>query len=149
MNQATIKTPCVGICSTGIGDDVCRGCKRYAHEVTAWNSYTHAEKSLIENRLVSLLTRIIENKLVITDDSLLKWQLQVQAVNVSRHRNLHCQAYELVKAGPSNIRNLEEFGLRLSPEAAGQTLKQVCDDIDREFYTLSVAHFERYFSHFA
>lgn len=149
MNPQTIKTPCVGICSTGIGDDVCRGCKRYAHEVTAWNGYSYQEKVLVEGRLVSLLTRIIENKFIIANEELLKWQLQVQAVNVSRHRNLHCQAYELVKAGPSNIRNVEDFGLKLTSEAAGLSLKQVCDDIDREFYALSVAHYERYFMNFA
>ena len=149
INVPTIKTPCVGICSTGIGDNVCRGCKRYAHEVTAWNSYGYKEKALIEGRLVSLLTRIIENKFIIINESLLKWQLQVQPVNVSKHRNLYCQAYELVKSGPSNIRRLEEFGLRLTAETSGLPLKQVCEDIDQEFYALSVAHFERYFINFA
>ncbi|HMW48455.1 MAG TPA: DUF1289 domain-containing protein, partial [Cellvibrionaceae bacterium] len=23
-----VRTPCIGVCSTGIGDVVCRGCKR-------------------------------------------------------------------------------------------------------------------------
>lgn len=149
INAPIIKTPCVGICSTGIGDDVCRGCKRYAHEVIDWNGYGYKEKELIERRLVTLLTRIIENKLVIIDEERLKWQLQVQPVNISKHRNLFCQAYELVKAGPSQIRNLEDFGLKLTLEAKGLPLKQVCEDIDREFYALSVAHYERYFMNFA
>ncbi|MDC1160500.1 DUF1289 domain-containing protein, partial [Luminiphilus sp.] len=27
---APIRTPCIGVCSTGVGDVVCRGCKRFA-----------------------------------------------------------------------------------------------------------------------
>lgn len=149
MNPLTIKTPCVGICSTGIGDDVCRGCKRYAHEVIDWNSYDYHEKAVIEARLVSLLTRIIENKLFIFDENLLKWQIQVQPITVSAHRNLYCQAYELLRAGASQIRQLEHFGLGLLPEVSQKPLKSVCEEIDQEFYALSVAHFERYFRNFA
>ncbi|MEC7008614.1 MAG: DUF1289 domain-containing protein, partial [Pseudomonadota bacterium] len=37
MNLKPIKTPCIGVCSTGIGDSVCRGCKRFSHEVIHWN----------------------------------------------------------------------------------------------------------------
>ncbi|MEM9624509.1 MAG: DUF1289 domain-containing protein, partial [Pseudomonadota bacterium] len=35
----TKRTPCVGICSTTYGDLVCRGCKRFAHEIVQWNAY--------------------------------------------------------------------------------------------------------------
>ena len=38
------RTPCVGICSTTYGDDVCRGCKRFIHEVINWNSFKPEEK---------------------------------------------------------------------------------------------------------
>ncbi|MCF8976542.1 DUF1289 domain-containing protein, partial [Pseudomonas edaphica] len=33
MSNQAIKTPCVGLCSTVYGDLVCRGCKRFHHEV--------------------------------------------------------------------------------------------------------------------
>jgi predicted Fe-S protein YdhL (DUF1289 family) len=36
-------TPCIGVCSTGIGDVVCRGCKRYAQEVIHWNGYSEQQ----------------------------------------------------------------------------------------------------------
>lgn len=39
MPNQTIKTPCVGLCSTVYGDLVCRGCKRFHHEVIHWNGY--------------------------------------------------------------------------------------------------------------
>ncbi len=149
MNLVHIKTPCVGICSTGIGDDVCRGCKRYAHEVIDWNGYTYSQKAHIEVRLVTLLTQIIQNKFIITDEERLKWQIQNQPVTVSKHRNLYCQAYELLKAGASQIKNLDNFGLQLMPEFENFSIKMICDDVDHEFYTLSVAHYQRYFHNFA
>ena len=46
-----IRTPCIGVCSTGIGDAVCRGCKRFAHEVIDWNGYSQAQKEAIDARL--------------------------------------------------------------------------------------------------
>ncbi|MCA4075779.1 DUF1289 domain-containing protein, partial [Pseudomonas kurunegalensis] len=36
MSNKSIKTPCVGLCSTVYGDTVCRGCKRFHHEVINW-----------------------------------------------------------------------------------------------------------------
>ena len=44
MSNQTIKTPCVGLCSTVYGDLVCRGCKRFHHEVIQWNGYNEEEK---------------------------------------------------------------------------------------------------------
>jgi predicted Fe-S protein YdhL (DUF1289 family) len=37
-------TPCVGICSTAIGDDVCRGCARTFGEISFWGELSQAEK---------------------------------------------------------------------------------------------------------
>ena len=33
-----INTPCIGICSTVYGDEVCRGCKRRFKEIIDWNN---------------------------------------------------------------------------------------------------------------
>lgn len=43
MSNQTIKTPCIGLCSTVYGDLVCRGCKRFHHEVIQWNGYGEEE----------------------------------------------------------------------------------------------------------
>lgn len=149
MNLPVIKTPCVGICSTGIGDDVCRGCKRYAHEVIDWNSYSHAQKAAIEERLVKLLTTIIDSKFHIVDEQRLQWQINNQPVMVPKHRNLSCQAYSLIKAGASSITDIADFGLAVYPEWQQTSLKQLCQIIDEDFYALSVAHFQRYYRQFA
>ena len=75
-----MKTPCIGVCSTGIGDRVCRGCKRFAHEVIHWNSYTGEQKQLIEQRLADFLSRCVQNKLQVTDSQRLRSQLDAWRV---------------------------------------------------------------------
>ena len=140
-----VKTPCIGICSTALGDDVCRGCKRYAQEVIDWNSYSIVQQQRIEERLVTLLTQLIQNKIHVTDEALLRWQISVQAVDVPKHRNVYCQAYALIKAGAKQISTLEAFGLCLQPEYRSQSVAQICHDIDAEFYALSVAYYQRAF----
>jgi hypothetical protein len=140
-----VKTPCVGICSTGIGDDVCRGCKRYKHEVIDWNAYSLEEKQSIELRLTTLLTTIMQSKLQIIDEALLQYQLSMQPVNVPSHRNLYCQLFELIKAGASQIERPKDFGFTVRPAFAGLSLKKLYEQMDQEFYQLSVGHYQRYF----
>ncbi|RLA46482.1 MAG: DUF1289 domain-containing protein, partial [Gammaproteobacteria bacterium] len=62
-----LSTPCIGICSSGMGDDVCRGCKRFAYEVIDWNAYTEQERQLIKERLDNFLIKIITLKLQLVD----------------------------------------------------------------------------------
>ena len=71
MNRS-VKTPCIGVCSTVFGDDVCRGCKRFQHEVIQWNSYSDSEKGSVLNRLEILKTQIMQSKVLISDETLLK-----------------------------------------------------------------------------
>jgi predicted Fe-S protein YdhL (DUF1289 family) len=63
MPNQTIKTPCVGLCSTVYGDLVCRGCKRYHHEVIQWNGYNADEKQAVWLRLEQLLVQVMASKL--------------------------------------------------------------------------------------
>lgn len=145
MIHKTIKTPCVGICSTGIGDNVCRGCKRFGYEVINWNSYSQEQKRIIDARLEHFLTQIVQSKLKITDEAKLLWQIEYQRVRVTDHRNLYCKAYELLKTGGNSITNPDDFGLKVQPEYATTPIKDLCKLIDTEFFTLSDAHYQRYF----
>jgi len=44
-------SPCVGICSTAIGDEICIGCGRSFNEVNQWNTLSDKEKHAINRRL--------------------------------------------------------------------------------------------------
>jgi len=66
MNKS-VKTPCIGVCSTVFGDEVCRGCKRFQHEIIQWNGYDDAAKRSVLNRLELLKVQIEEIKVKATN----------------------------------------------------------------------------------
>ena len=63
----SVKTPCIGVCSTVFGDEVCRGCKRFQNEVIDWNGYEDSQKTAVLTRLESLKTQIMQSKITIVD----------------------------------------------------------------------------------
>jgi uncharacterized protein len=144
MLDHTVKTPCIGVCSTGIGDTVCRGCKRFSHEVIAWNSYSHEQKKVIDRRLSDFLAQCVSNKLQVTDPALLQWQLDVQQVRYSTHHGEYCWVFSLLKAGAGQIENTAEYGFEVDLRYRDVTLGQLLESIDQEFFTLSEAHYDRY-----
>lgn len=144
MIERTVKTPCIGVCSTGIGDRVCRGCKRFAHEVINWNSYTESQKQLIEERLSQFLSQCTRNKLQVVDEALLARQLQEQQISYPQHRDHYCWAYCLIKAIGSQISNPAEFGLMIDAQYQDLALDRLRVAIDEEYFILSDAYYERY-----
>lgn len=44
-------TPCIGICSTTLGDFICRGCHRTREEIDRWNTMTQEERDVVWRRL--------------------------------------------------------------------------------------------------
>jgi uncharacterized protein len=144
MLDYAVKTPCIGVCSTGIGDSVCRGCKRFSHEVIDWNSYTAAQKRAVDSRLSGFLSQCVSNKLRVLDPALLKWQLAVQQVRFVEHHDEYCWVFSLLKAGAGQINNARDFGFDVDLRYRNLPLTALRDQIDQEFYTLSEAHYERY-----
>jgi len=45
------KNPCIGKCSTSLGDKICKGCGRTFEEVDNWNRISQKEKELIIKRV--------------------------------------------------------------------------------------------------
>jgi predicted Fe-S protein YdhL (DUF1289 family) len=144
MLDRPVKTPCIGVCSTGIGDSVCRGCKRFCHEVIDWNSYSHEQKRVIDARLSGFLSQCVSNRLRVIDSVLLRWQLETQQLNFVDHHDEYCWVFSLLKAGAGQITNTLDYGFEIDRSYRDRTLVQLREDIDREFYTLSEAHYERY-----
>jgi len=144
MLEPPVKTPCIGVCSTGIGDSVCRGCKRFAHEVIHWNSYTPEQKRVVDRRLAEFLSQCVSNKLKVTDKALLRWQLDVQQIQFTAHHDEYCWTYSLIKAGASQIDRTGDFGFEVDLAVRHLPLPELRALIDQEFYTLSEAHYDRY-----
>lgn len=137
-------TPCTGVCSTALGDDVCRGCKRYSHEVIDWNSYSNQQKQIIDERLDGFLVQVMANKLSIRDTEVLQWQCQTQRVRYPPHKSPYIWLFQLLKAGAGQIIDTIQFGFVVDASYRNIPLIELRDMIDREFYLLSEAHYQRY-----
>ena len=144
MLDRPVKTPCIGVCSTGIGDAVCRGCKRFSHEVIDWNGYSDEQKRVIDRRLAGFLSQCVSNKLQVTDAGLLAWQLDVQKIRHNPDHDEYCWVFALMKAGAGQIDDPAEFGFAVDLRYSSLPIAELRDMIDSEFYILSEAHYERY-----
>ena len=144
MLDRPVKTPCIGVCSTGIGDSVCRGCKRFAHEVIDWNGYTLEQKRVVDARLSGFLSQCVSNKLRISDEALLEWQLRVQQISYVPAHDAYCWVYSLLKAGAGQIAAAHEYGFEVDLRYREIALTNLREMIDGEFLILSQAHYDRY-----
>lgn len=53
VSSGPVRSPCVGVCSTTLGDDVCRGCGRTFEQIRDWFGYTPEQRDEIMTRLAS------------------------------------------------------------------------------------------------
>jgi len=141
-----VKTPCVGLCSTTYGDLVCRGCKRFSHEIVNWNRYGDEEKRAVWARLVALRDQVVLSLLSVEDEALLEAQRQKHRIPDYTGGTPASRAYGLLRRGARHIRSLGAYGLALAAEAEAEAWSAAVlrDEIDRRFLALSEAHYERY-----
>ena len=143
--ERKVKTPCVGVCSTVFGDQVCRGCKRFHHEVIEWNGYTDIQKETVWNRLESLKVLIMKSKIFIENQVLLQSKLDSLKISYYDKVDPYCWVFDLIKQASQSINDLSEFGLKplFKPDVELVELKRL---IEEELFTLSDAHYQRYFA---
>ena len=143
--ERKVKTPCVGVCSTVFGDQVCRGCKRFHHEVIEWNGYTDIQKETVWNRLESLKVLIMKSKILIENKVLLQSKLDSLKISYYDKVDPYCWVFDLIKQASQSINDLSEFGLKplFEPDIELVELKRL---IEEELFTLSDAHYQRYFA---
>jgi len=144
MPSVAPKTPCVGLCSTVYGDLICRGCKRFHHEVIAWNGYTASEKQAVLQRLDRLLAPLIERRFELLDVELLRKQLISQGIHFCQTQSPYAWICSLLARRARQITRLADYGLALRPVAEGQTLMELYQTIESEFFALSEAYYQRY-----
>lgn len=138
-----VTTPCIGVCSTSLGDTVCRGCKRFAHEIIAWNSYSEGERLLVVRRLQQLLASVVANRFQITDIKKFSRSAKTFGCELDGG-DPYCHLQHLLRLAATRIVQPEDCGFRPQPAFAGQSLAQLRDDVEQAFLELSVAHYDRY-----
>ena len=140
--QLNKRTPCVGICSTTYGDLVCRGCKRFAHEIVQWNGYDATQQDAVRERL----TRVRDEVL----DALLICDAGLADVDAKEGQ------YQLLRFMVRREQSLASVGLSLAPEAAGRAAPNhqptpeldtlhAMQLLDAESFQRAKAHYERNF----
>lgn len=140
----TVKTPCIGICSTtSFGDKICRGCKRFNFEVIHWNSYSESEKSAVMSRIDQLTTQIMSNHFHIFSAPALEQALQDYRFFYDPSLSPYLWLHNLLQKRFSRIQSLREIGVEL--KAPGADVRDVLLEVNAELHTLSEAHYERYF----
>jgi hypothetical protein len=136
------RTPCVGICSTTYGDLVCRGCKRFAHEIVAWNAYSADQQARVWRRLVELRDAATSAHIVVRDAERL--ELATAQLKLPNDASAASRAYELLRRKSRSIVRIEDVGLAaVGLDAPTATVLR--DRIDAEFLRRSVAVYERSF----
>ncbi len=141
--QKKTRTPCVGICSTTYGDEVCRGCKRFYFEVINWNKYDKDEKVAIWTRLESLKTQIIYSKIKKINSEKLSKKIAELDLKIKTDLNEYCQVFDLIKLVSESFEDLSEFGITLNQE--GINLEKLKKELEEELLALSEAHYLKYF----
>ena len=142
MNKP-VKTPCIGVCSTGLGDDVCRGCKRFSFEVINWNAFKPEERESVWKRLEKLKSQIMASRLKVFDPKKLEESINHFQLKIRDDLNDLSKAFEVIKQVSESFKNLDEFGIRVFEK--NKSLALLKEEIENELYVLSKAHYEKYF----
>lgn len=143
--NSKVRTPCIGICSTGIGDSVCRGCKRFAHEVIDWNGYSVEEQGVILDRIEMHLAQVVGIHLRVVDVALLRASLAGNSIPQGAESSPQRCAYEAIRAFGGSVSSLSAIGCEPTPEWRERPLEDMKKSLEEHFYQLSCAHYERYF----
>ncbi|MBV1905784.1 MAG: DUF1289 domain-containing protein [Pseudomonadales bacterium] len=156
------QTPCLGVCSTTYGDLVCRGCKRFSHEITGWNGFDQDQQSRVWLRLELLRDQCVSLCLCVKDIEVLRTVIAAKNIPVWKSSSELTLAYQAIRfyarSNSPVVRSeiafesdLQSLGLDMivgvRDEIAGShdPFAEMCRLIDDEFYMRSRAYYERNF----
>ena len=123
---------------------MCRGCKRFQHEIIEWNTYNDTEKGSVLNRLELLKVQIMQSKISVTDQDLLKSKLLDYKVKFDETNDSLCWVFDLLRSGSQSIEKPSDFGFELKVSSV-PNLSELKKVMEEELFQLSEAHYQRYF----
>jgi len=142
LQKKRSSTPCLGICSTTFGDEVCKGCKRFSHEIVSWTKYSLEEREIVNDRLEKFKVQILQHRFEIIDQDLFESKLEEKAINFNHSLDPLTWIFDLFRAAGSQSFDIESFGIKQLYQFDPKTIR---DEINKELLELSEAHHERYF----
>ena len=145
MRKNRSSTPCIGICSTTFGDDVCKGCKRFSHEITNWGKFSTDERAVVNSRLEQFKTTILEEKFTISDSGLFESKMNEFSINFNSSLEPITWIFDLLRASSNKDLNVNDFGVEILPAFSDLSLIELRDLINQEMLQLSEAHYYKFF----
>ncbi|MDR5858536.1 DUF1289 domain-containing protein [Halomonas eurihalina] len=106
-----VVSPCVGLCSTTVGDRVCRGCQRIDDEIRDWPSFDADERRRRMDELDALRVSVAGRHLSVVDGEALQAQLERHRIRFREDQPALSRAVELLRVGRGRIRDLSRYGL--------------------------------------
>ena len=146
MRKNRSSTPCIGICSTTFGDDVCKGCKRFSHEITNWGKFSTDERAVVNSRLEQFKTTILEEKFTISDSELFESKMNEFSINFNSSLEPITWIFDLLRASSNKDLNVNDFGIEILPAFSNLSLIELRDLINQEMLQLSEAHYYKFFN---
>ena len=146
MRKNRSSTPCIGICSTTFGDDVCKGCKRFSHEITNWGKFSTDERAVVNSRLEQFKKTILEEKFTISDSELFESKMNEFSINFNSSLEPITWIFDLLRASSSKDLNINDFGVEILPAFSNLSLIELRDLINQEMLQLSEAHYYKFFN---
>lgn len=137
-----LDTPCIGVCSTVYGDNVCRGCKRFYKEIIDWNVYNDIQKSLVFSRLNEFIGKAVQNKISILDADLLRQTLEAFNIRYRFDQSPLCWAYYLLRDARHKIISLEEAGISATETYKNYKFGELYQEIDSELFARAEIEFK-------
>ena len=146
MRKNRSSTPCIGICSTTFGDDVCKGCKRFSHEITNWGKFSIDERAVVNSRLEQFKTTILKEKFTISDSELFESKMNEFSINFNSSLDPITWIFDLLRASSNKDLNVNDFGVEILPAFSDLSLIELRDLINQEMLQLSEAHYYKFFN---
>ncbi|NCI77518.1 DUF1289 domain-containing protein [Acinetobacter kanungonis] len=131
-------TPCAGRCSTVFGDAVCRGCRRFNHEVIKWNTYSAQQQHAVWLRLDAQLDQILVPMLPFADLRHVEGFVLSKRVRLRPDASKGRKLYHALKICEKNKNFTNESGLGISE----QQVKALWQEFERRVLALATASYD-------
>ncbi|MDO4222587.1 MAG: DUF1289 domain-containing protein [Acinetobacter sp.] len=140
MSQPQTKrlTPCAGRCSTVFGDYVCRGCRRFNHEVIDWNTYSTEQQISIWQRLDYQLDQILPAMVAQADLSQVEEFLKSKRVRLMPNASVGRKYYHALRLCEKTPKFCEISGLGVDE----QHVKALWVEFEKRILALAMANYE-------
>ncbi|WP_353144290.1 DUF1289 domain-containing protein [Acinetobacter pragensis] len=131
-------TPCAGRCSTVFGDSVCRGCRRFNHEVIKWNTYTAEQQRTVWQRLDAQLDQILIPMMPLADLRHVEGFVLSKRVRLRPDATRGRKLYHALKLCEKNRHFTDESGLGIHYKQ----VRPLWDEFERRILALATASYD-------